>query len=88
VAYARIGDAATGLDRDARFFSGTSRPVRDYEMAVELTYRAQVTPWWTVQPDLQFILHPGGHVPDPTDPVGLRPTRDAVVLGVRTAIVF
>jgi len=88
VAYARIGDAATGLDRDTRLFSGTSRPVRDHEMAVELTYRAQVTPWWTVQPDLQFILHPGGHVPDPTDPTGLRPIRDAVLLGVRTAIAF
>jgi porin len=88
LAYARIGDAARGLDLDTRFFSGSSRPVRDYEMAIELTYRAQVTPWWTVQPDLQVILHPGGHVPDPTGPSGTRPIRDAVVAGVRTTIAF
>ena len=57
-------------------------------MALELMYRAQVTPWWTLQPDLQFIAHPGGHVPDPTDPTGLRPIRNSLVLGVRTAVAF
>ena len=88
IAYARISDAASSLDRGVGFFGGMSRPVRDYEMALELTYRAQVTPWWTVQPDLQLILHPGGHVPDPTDPTGLRPIRDALILGVRTALAF
>jgi len=88
VAYARISDAASGLDRDVNFFNGTNRPVRDHEMALELTYRAQLTPWWTVQPDLQVIFHPGGHVPDPTDPTGTRAIRDAVVLGVRTGITF
>jgi len=88
VAYARISDAARGLDRDLNFFSGANRPVRDYEMALELTFRAQVAPWWTVQPDLQFIVHPGGHVPDPTDPSGTRPIRNAVVVGVRTGIAF
>jgi porin len=88
IAYARIGDAASGLDRDLNFFNGASRPVRDYEMALELTYRAQVTPWWTLQPDLQVIVHPGGHIPDPTDPTGRRPIRDAVVMAVRTAVAF
>ena len=88
VAYARIGDAASGLDRDVNFFNGTSRPVRDYEMALELTYRAQLAQWWTVQPDLQVIFHPGGHVPDPSDPTGRRPIGDAVVVGARTSIAF
>jgi len=88
VAYARISDAASGLDRDVNVFTGTSRPVRDHEMALELTYRAQLAPWWTVQPDLQVIFHPGGHVADPTDPTGTRAIRDAVVLGVRTGIAF
>ncbi|HLJ22380.1 MAG TPA: carbohydrate porin, partial [Stellaceae bacterium] len=88
LAYARIGGAASGLDRDVNFFNGTNRPVRDHEMALELTYRAQMTPWWTLQPDLQVIFHPGGHVPDPTDPTGTRAIRDALVLGVRTSIAF
>ncbi len=88
VAYARISGAASALDRDTNFFTGTSRPVRDYEAAIELTYRAQMTPWWTVQPDLQYIFHPGGHVPDPTDPTHTRPIGDALVVGVRTGIAF
>jgi porin len=35
----------------------------DYELAVETFYRAQVTPWSTVQADLQYIAHPGGRYP-------------------------
>ena len=88
VAYARISDAASGLDRDFNFFTGMSRPVRDYEIALELTYRAQLAPWWILQPDLQVIFHPGGHVPDPTDPTHSRPIGDAVVVGVRTVVAF
>jgi porin len=30
------------------------------ESAVELTYRAALTPWLSVQPNLQWIRHPGG----------------------------
>ena len=88
LAYAHISDNASSLDRDMNIFDGTHHPVRDYEMALELTYRAQLAPWWTVQPDLQVILHPGGHVADPTDPTRTRAIRDSVVLGVRTGIAF
>jgi porin len=87
-AFARVSDAASSLDRDVNIFNGTHHPVRDHEMAIELTYHAQVTPWWTVQPDLQLILHPAGHVADPTDPTGTRAIRDAVVIGVQTGLSF
>ncbi|MFZ4484009.1 MAG: carbohydrate porin [Chthoniobacterales bacterium] len=30
------------------------------ELVFEATYQAQITPWLTRQPDLQFILQPGG----------------------------
>ena len=60
--------------------------MRDSESVLELSYIAQVTGWWTVQPDVQFIFQPGGNVPDPNDPT--KPVPDAVVLGVRTAISF
>jgi porin len=88
VAYARISDAASGFDRDLNFFTGSSRPVRDYEMALELTYRAQLAPWWILQPDLQVIFHPEGHVTDPIDPTHRRPIGDTVIVGVRTAVTF
>jgi len=48
------------------------------EMVIEATYRAQLTPWWMLQPDLQIILTPGGE----------RNSPNAVVLGLRTAISF
>lgn len=50
----------------------------DSEIVVETTYRAQITPWWTVQPDAQFIVTPGGD----------RSCQNAFVIGLRTGIVF
>ncbi|MGH7125813.1 MAG: carbohydrate porin, partial [Stellaceae bacterium] len=91
VAYAHVSDRASALDRDARFFGGGVRPIRDHELALELTYHAKsklLPRWLLLQPDLQLILHPGGHVPDPTDPTKQRAIRDAVVVGVRTGIAF
>jgi porin len=87
-AYARISDAASARDRDAQSFSGSAKPVRDYEAALEIMYRAQLAPWWTVQPDLQVIFHPGGSIADPSDPRGIRTISDAVILGLRTAVTF
>lgn len=37
---------------------GTARS----EDAVELTYRAALTPWLAFQPDLQWVRHPGGNL--------------------------
>ena len=88
VAYAHVSGDASALDRDIRSVTGTNHPIRDYELAVELTYKAQVTPWWTLQPDFQMIFHPGGHGLDPTDPTGTRPIGDAAILGLRTTIAF
>ena len=52
----------------------------------ELSYIAQLTPWWTLQPDIQYIARPGGNVPDPIDPT--RTIGDAWVVGARTTIAF
>lgn len=34
----------------------------DYEAVMELSYKAQVTAWLTVQPSLQRVFHPGGRI--------------------------
>ncbi|MHC4261452.1 MAG: carbohydrate porin [Planctomycetota bacterium] len=57
----------------ARFSDG-----RDWEVAFELTYRAQVTRWFALQPDLQVVLDPSG---DPT-------LDDAVLVGIRGMVAF
>jgi porin len=59
----------------------------DQETVLELNYLAQVTPWLTVQPDIQYIVNPGGLVPNPNLPNG-GTTEDALVLGARTTIAF
>jgi porin len=33
--------------------------LRNYELVVELTYQALIVEGWTIQPDFQYIIHPG-----------------------------
>jgi porin len=88
LAYARIGASAADRDRDAQRFGNPGSPVRDFEMAIELTYQAQLAPWWVVQPDLQYIIHPGGGIANPATPGATGTVGDALVLGVRTTVSF
>jgi len=75
------------LDLEKAFFAKTAFPLRDYELVVELTYQAQIVAGWTVQPDFQYIFHPGGGVIDPLNPfVGRIP--DAAVFALRATINF
>jgi len=53
-------------------------PRLDYEIAIEATYLFILNSWWSLQPDLQYIIHPGG-----SDAV-----ENALVLGLRTSLVF
>jgi porin len=48
------------------------------EVAIELTYRAELAPWLAVQPDAQYIQHPG------LDPE----VADAITLGARVELDF
>ena len=77
---ARAGDVAT-----AEVF-GTFYPLRSKETVIEATYQAQIAPWWQVQPDVQYVLSPGGGLPDPNHP-GHR-IGAALVLGARSVVTF
>jgi porin len=48
------------------------------EMALEVTYQAQITKWLSIQPDLQVIIKPGGN----------QDLRNALVVGGRFSITF
>ena len=48
------------------------------EMVLEATYQCQVTPWCVVQPDIQYIMNPGG----------TRDLGNAFVIGGRLAVSF
>ena len=81
VAYGQISAAAARADRVA----GPPTPVRDHEAVIELSYIARLASGWTVQPDLQYVIHPGGNV---TNPNGTGTVKNALVLGIRTTITF
>jgi porin len=88
VAVARIGDRARARDGDRRSLTGGAGLVRDGEAVLEITYRWPLAPWWSLQPDLQYIIHPGGRVALPDDPSGVRAIPDALVLALRSSVTF
>jgi porin len=45
---------------------------------LELTYTLALTPWWTVQPDIQYIITPGGR----------SNVKNALVIGAQISITF
>jgi porin len=74
LALARVTNGSTF--RRASAAGGT--PVGRTETNLELTYRAQLTEWLTVQPDAQWIINPGA---DPS-------LQNAFVVGLRFEIGF
>ncbi|WMT75424.1 carbohydrate porin [Bradyrhizobium sp. Ash2021] len=83
-AHARIGDNARGLDADTGLFGNFFFPVRSSETMIEMMYQTQPKPWWTLQPELQYIIRPGGGVLNPDGK--LRPNAWVIVL--RSALNF
>lgn len=84
--YAQIGNAARALDMDTAAIAGAGYPVRSHEAVLEVTYQAQVTDWWQLQPDFQYVFNPNGGVPNPNAPG--RKTGSAAVFAVRSVIAF
>jgi porin len=66
--YLEISDDLRQAQRDLNALAqGAAQPepfakIADYEAAIELSYKAQLTAWWTVQPSVQRVFHPGGHI--------------------------
>ena len=85
--YAKVGNSQIDADKDFNSFNGTSLPVQSDEEFVELTYQYQLTPWCQLQPDVQYIINPGGGVPNPNSSTGAR-IKDEAVIGLRTNIQF
>ncbi len=58
-AYGAFSSQLARSQRDARS-AGSGAGIQKYEVALELTYIVQATRWLQVQPDLQYIVKPGG----------------------------
>ncbi|MBV8122444.1 MAG: carbohydrate porin, partial [Alphaproteobacteria bacterium] len=85
VTYAGIGAAARQFSRDVIFYSGIGAPYAQGEPIIEATYRARLTPWFKVQPDLQYVINPGAGIPTSKSPT---PLKNALVAGMRVTINF
>lgn len=53
-------------------------PPSTAETVLEATYKVQLAPWWSVQPDVQYIVTPSG----------VQGSKNAIVLGLRTIVAF
>jgi len=84
--YAKVGSHAAAFDQDTAAASGSFNPIRHSETFVEATYQYQVTPWWQLQPDAQYVFNPGGGVLNPNG--NGRRVGDELVVGLRTNILF
>ena len=85
MAYAKISRDAVSLDQDNLVMNTPPYAVRDAETLFELSYIAQLAPWWSLQPDVQYIRRPnGGQNPDDaTQALG-----HAFIAGIRSTIKF
>jgi porin len=83
---AKISASAAALASDTAFFSGVPVPARTVETFVELTYQIQVTGWWQMQPDFQYVFRPSGGIVNPANP----PQRvgDEAIFGLRSTVTF
>lgn len=68
--YARISRAFASSQPD--------RPHWGHETVIEATYKIVIAPWCSLQPDLQYLLHPGGSTGTP----------NALVLAMRVDLLF
>jgi porin len=78
---ARIGDplgSVGALASEYRFHG--------YETVLELSYQAQALSWLQVQPDIQYVINPGGGVPNPNRPGQV--VGSAAVFGLRIVATF
>jgi porin len=86
--YAHVSSSAHALDVDFQQLMGPNWPLRSFETLLTAVYQYEVRPGWTLQPNFQYFVHPGGGA---TDPLGANPgilLKDAAVFGLRTVLKF
>jgi porin len=78
IAYVRTNSRLTKFQEDRDTVRPGSVSVQTYESTLEIDYGVWVTPWLSVQPNLQYLIDPGG-----TGRIS-----NAFVLGMHTGVTF
>jgi porin len=68
--------------------AGFAVPINGVEQALELNYTAQLTPWLTLRPGVQYIMNPSGESANAAYPGGIVGPKNALVFGLSTGITF
>jgi porin len=87
-AYAHVSSRAQALDRDFQSLYGPTWPLRSSEAVLTAVYQYEMQAGLTLQPNVQYIRHPGGGATDPLAPRRAQRLRDATVLGLRAVLKF
>lgn len=86
--YAHVSKRAQALDADYRALAAPDWPVRSFEGLLTAVYQYQIRDGWTVQPNFQYIIHPGGGAALPSGPLAGKALGNASVFGLRTTLKF
>ena len=81
--YLGISPAARAFSRDLVAVGRAASPFAGNETIIEATYKAPITDWLTLQPDLQYVLNPNAGIPGP---FGTKPLPSALVIGIRATV--
>jgi porin len=63
--YLEMSSDIRQAQREANALAPGTFAISDYEAVIELSYKLQMTAWWTVQASLQRVFHPGGSSANP-----------------------
>jgi porin len=78
ISYSRISSTLVAAQNAANAASPGSVSVQSAETTIELNYRAQLTPWFSLMPNLQYVIRPNGVTTIP----------NAFVLGLQVRLTF
>ncbi|WP_414476103.1 carbohydrate porin [Microvirga sp. M2] len=77
-AYGAVNKRLTEFQIDRNIVDPGSTAIQRYEALIEVDYNAQITPWLSLRPNLQYVINPGG--------TGKIP--NAFVVGLHTQVTF
>ena len=87
-AYAHVSPRARALDLDFQRVVTPVWPARSFEGLVTAVYQYELRAGWTLQPNFQFIVRPGGGAASPFSAFAGKALKNAEVFGLRTVLKF
>ena len=78
ISYSRVSSTLVAAQNAANAMAPGSVGVQSAETTIELNYRAQLTPWFSLMPNVQYVIRPNGVTTIP----------NALVLGLQVKMTF